>query len=241
MLTHRMLMASSGGEDTGPGPSRLIAGTMQAGFFGEVPASDLLNARDLTDALDLYGGNISNYNEPYLKFSYEGKIQFISKKNMRSNISWNHLSSADVVLGKTISIDGLTYKVRLMSGSAKNPSGSSGADLHGSEWNKLMLPIHEQSIDKSWEYPSNVEWNIPVWNHNYGSGRDGMYTDLDLNTLNGVDYPGSFSWVQESWAGNPNDYFIMRGGGNGVTYASSEIRNSTRVYAGWRPVLELIQ
>lgn len=222
-----------------PGSSTLIAGDENAGFYGEVPASELITGDDLASKIGLTSGSPQHSNEPWLKFAYDGKIQFVAKKTYRYGLSWNKIDSENAIYGdKKIEIDDQEYRLRLMRASSKDPSSNNGSDLHGGEWNKLMLPIHENSIDGDWEYPDNVESNVPSWKHDLGNGRDGLYTDEDLHTH--YDYgDGTYSWCQETRDSN-SSYRLYRGN-NGVSNSNSFFSSDAGSGRGWRPVLELVQ
>ena len=86
--------------------------------------------------------------------------------------------------GKRVTKNGQTYIVRLMKGALTDPCLYDKSDRGAKvQWNRLMLPIHEQAIDKSWDYPAYVEINVPIWTHSFGTGANGMYSDADLMTL----------------------------------------------------------
>ncbi len=221
-----------------PGSKFLIGGNMQAGFFGEVSASELISGVALASLVGISQGTSQNSTAGWLKFAWKGKILFVAKKAFRDSISWDHINSANAVYGgKTVEIDGLTYKIRLMKGALTDPSEYEDPDrgAHGSEWNRLMLPIHEQAIDESWDYPEYVENDIPVWSHNLGSGNQGMYTDEDL--LTHYDHgSGSRSWCQETRKDSAA-YRVYRGY-YGVSTSGSGTSSLTYGRSGWRPCLE---
>ena len=231
-----------------PGAKNLIAGTMQAGFFGEVSASELISGDALASLVGISQGTSQNSTAGWLKFAWQGKILFVAKKAFRNSISWDHINSANAVYGdKTVEIGGLTYKVRLLRGAniGFNPkvpikdqpdggNGYSGAICHGSEWNRLMLPIHQEAINKNWAYPDNVENDIPVWAHNLGTGTQGMYTDEDL--LTHYDFgSGSYSWCQE--VAESTAVRVHRGY-FGVSDSNSNTSSYLDSIFGWRPCLE---
>lgn len=213
-----------------PGSAVLIAGDTTAGYFGEIPMSELITGDALASKVGLSAGT-SQFSDTagWLKFAYKDKIQFVAKKPLRYNLSWGDINSANVVYGdKTLEIGGLTYKVRLMKGANKDPADAyNGSINHGSEWNKLMLSIHIQAKDKSWAYPGNVEHDVPYW------GTD--FTDEDL--LTHKDYGnGSYSWCQEV---TPSSNRLTRGG-YGVSYSLDSVSSGVVSRCGWRPVLELV-
>lgn len=228
-----------------PGSPFLIAGNMQEGFFGEVPSSELITGDALASLVGIYQGTSQHSTAGWLKFAWKGKILFIAKKPIRHSISWDAINTAKCVYGdsgdKTVEIGGLTYKVRLMRAleSSNDPktvaSAYNGTVNHYSEWNRLMCQIHEQAIDKSWDYPNNIENDIGILKHNLGSGRQGMYSDADLAVRSG---DGRCSWCQEM--GKSTTHRLHRGS-NGVSSSDEYVSSSTYSYYSWRPVLELVE
>lgn len=222
---------------TVPGSTKLIGGNSQAGFYGEVPSDKFITGDELASRVGLTAGTSQFSNEPWLKFSYEGKIEFVAKKPFRYFISKENLFEENLVYGdKLIEINGNKYKVRLIKGKVENRSNDywyshkweiKGKINHDSEWNKLMLPVHKNA-PYSWKFGDNVQ--SPTENWSIG------YTDKDLITHS--DYGnGSFSICQED--GEDSSYSLIRGG-FGVSYSSSVIVESDYANYGWRPVLELI-
>lgn len=187
------------GINVGPGPQDLIAGTPGAGFYGEVPVSELITGTALASAIGLTAGTAQHSNEPWLKFNLDGRTLFVAKKPYRHSISWNHISTANAVYGsRTIEINGETYKVRLLKGSATDPYvGGDGADLvgtHGSEWNRLFYPLIPNPVNKP-SYPISGEGLV------YGAWMD--YTETELVMVSAAGN-GNYSYCQEA-----------RGGGGG--------------------------
>jgi len=217
----------------GPGPTKLIGGNEEAGFYGEVPTSDFITGDELARMIGLTAGTSKFSNEPWLKFSYMGKTEFVAKKTFRFSISWNSINAVNAVFGnRTIKIGDNTYKIRLMKGKTEgkqNDSSSISGNINkGSEWNKLMLPIHKNA-PSSWKYPNNV--NSPTENWNVG------YTDNDLLTDKSAGY-GTSSWCQE-YGENTAEHLTR--GLYGVSFASRIASYyDGNGHGGWRPVLELV-
>lgn len=219
-------------KNTVPGPTKLIGGNLQAGFYGEVPAKNFITGDELAAKIGLTVGLSQFSDDAWLKFSYLGNIEFVAKKPFRFSISWNNINSVNAVFGnRTIDIGGKTYKIRLMKGKTEGKQNDSsscqGAINKGSEWNKLMLPIH-QNAPSNWKYKNNV--NSPTENWNVG------YTDDDL--LTGI-YIGNgiHSWCQEY--GDSSDERLQRGD-YGVSNSSSFHPFKISYGFVWRPVLELV-
>lgn len=175
---------------------------MEAGYFGPVTSEEFITGDALASEIILTAGESQNSTTDWLKFAYEGKILFVAKKPIRYNLSWDHISAANAVNGtKTVIIQDLTFKVRLFKGALTNPSLiSTDRGTKGSEWNRLMLPIHAQAADESWSYPDYVE-DIPNW----GIG----FTDADLLTHNSYG-SGSYTWCQEVYGEDPSSR-VLRG------------------------------
>ena len=222
------------GEDdqTGsPGPKIFIGGNYQAGFFGEVPTSQFITGDELARRIGLTTG-ISQYStEPWLKFSYLGKIEFIAKKPFRYDITWDNINAVNAVFGnRTININGKNYKVRLIKGKTEGKqndySSEQGDICKNSEWNRLMLPIHERA-PSDWWFKENV--NSPTENWNV------KYRDNDLVTHWGYG-EGATTLCQDRGL-SATDCFSR--GGAGISQAHARWPND-KSYHGWRPVLELI-
>ena len=233
MLADRVRMASGGGKDTGPGSKKLIAGDMNAGFFGVVPASELFTGAEISSECGITQGTLQFSDVGWLKFAIDGEIIFRSQKPYRHSISYNHINIKGCVHGETqVSKNGINYKVTLMKGALTDPSNYSASDrgAHGSEWNRLMLPIHVEAKNKDWAYPAYVESDVPYW------GID--FTDADLHTHNSHG-SGTYQWCQEVRGGNAS-FRVYRGGG-GVSSSDYGTPSFTGSVPGWSPVLRLVQ
>lgn len=215
-----------------PGPNMLAKGTMQEGYFGLVTASEMITGDALAVLVGITQGTSQFSTTNWLKFAYKGKVLFVAQKPVRYNLSWDSINSVGAVMGtKQVAIKSLNYKVRLLKGALTNPSENEATDrgAKGSEWNRLMLAVHEQVKNKNWAYPAYVEGDI----QDFGT----YFTDADLLT-NSSFGNGSYSWCQETTKSN-SSYRVIRGD-NGVSYSIWYTSSSVYAYYGWRPVLELI-
>lgn len=227
-----------------PGPKKLIGGNMEAGFFGEVPSSELISGENIFKMADLnymgrYGGTEyrSNSGDIWLKFIYNGAILFVYKKPIAHTLSWKELNSKGYILGqKTINIKDKTYKFRVLRGKndayKNNPRVNDGVALHGSEYNRLMLPLHEMATTRKWEKPNNVENDLPSFGTDY-ERRDLSYT-MDICQEYYPDYPESGVTSFVTRGVNGNVYGIEHSFLDSTKYDSN-------YYNCWRPVLELVQ
>ena len=226
-------LSLEGDMSTGAGSQELIAGDLERGFYGEVPASEIFTAEELSDLLGITQGNIQFNDTPWLKFAYKGKTLFRPKKAFRSHISWDHINSKGAVYGgKVVEHEaGYRFDVRLVRGISEKYEHANGGKWSevcpNSEWNHLMLPIHIQAKDASWAYPAYVEDDVPYW------GID--YTDMDLQLGSGN---GRAVWCQEHYNASSTDR--VNRGNIGVSIASNITSSSTSASRGWAPVLELL-
>jgi hypothetical protein len=139
-------------------------------------------------------------------------------------------TSNGVVQNKVISKSGINFKVMLMEGFENDPLASAAADRDaiGSEWNKIILPLHEKAKLQNWSYPAYAG-QTEYWGTNL--------SDFDLMTLYTLG-SGSYSWTKEV-----QDATSWRRGIRGYLGASGAFWNHSWVVSssfGWRPVLEVL-
>jgi len=149
--------------DTGPGPSKLLRGNWNEGYFGTVSQTELFAAQELCTALAFsptYVNNGSGW--VWYKFIIDGKILFIPDFPVGST-SWYNLYNAGLVYGvdgtgdvpsgfstslknqkKQVTKNNRTYWVRLPKGSAA-PTTELLTDLTAAdgrwangEWNRTL-------------------------------------------------------------------------------------------------------
>ena len=221
-----------------PGSTEFIGGDENAGFLGEVESNELFTGAELSQLCDIWAGMSMNDDVDWLKFMIDGKILFRPKKPFRTSITYPHLLTRGCVYGeKIVSKNNVSYKVRLMKGTLTDPPDYESFDRGAlaSEWNKLMLPIHENSIDNSWQFPQYVEESIQSWSHSFGSGVNGMYSDEDI----GYDIAGSVL-CQEIYPDPIDDIYgpWVVGRKNEIISFLEYDLSSGRL---WLPVLEVVE
>ena len=231
----------------GPGSQELIAGDMTAGFFGEVPTSELITGDDLATAIGLTAGTSQFSNEPWLKFALDNNIIYVAKKPYRHTVSWQHIYQAGAVYGTgdngynpsganrlqdaNINVDGFSLDVTLLRGTNTDPAiyTTAGYDMdytHTSEWNRLMYPIHS-GIHTNTSNPSSPSVPYAQW---------ATYSDSDLLVHNSFG-SGSYSWTQET-QNTDTSWRFLRGNG-GVTVVNRGTATGANSSIGWRPALRL--
>jgi len=221
-------------EDTSgsPGYNRLIADDTQAGYFGTVSASELWTGEELANEVGISQGSVQNNTTLWLKFIIDGRIIFRPMKPIRIGISWDAINTAGCVFGETtISKNGLDYKVRLMKSGLSDPVNTTANDkgTHGSEYNRLILPVHEKAQTNDWHSPQYVDSDLPNWNIGL--------SDEDLVTSDTFG-DGSYVWCQETLDSGA-DRRVVRGRYDAAHWTYDTVTTSM-ARNGWIPVLELI-
>lgn len=231
--------------NTVPGPTKLIGGNLQAGFYGEVPTSEFITGDELARMVGLTSGTSQYSNEPWLKFSYLGKIEFISKKTFRYNFPCDDLVNKHLVYGdRIIKINDNNYKIRLIKGKTEGKQNDTthnfGSIYHNSEWNRLILPIHKNAPDK-WESKYNVSSSTDMvsWNINYTSRDLNLLEEKDSLTYRPFLF-GYSTYCQELYESADGVFRTARGFGTDPSEATDMITVIGLDDGGWRPVLELI-
>ena len=228
MLADRVRMGvySGGCDDTSgsPGECNLIAGNMDAGYFGLVNASELWNSSELLSMFGFRSSAILFDNDGWFKFAHKGKVLFIRRRPIASfssgNVNIGTLRKKELIYGlNKIDKNGITYKVRLPTGLRRSPSsigGFTNQDAIGSEMSDLFKPL------------MNGEW--------------ANYTPANLRYEGANSSAGSFTVTQNY--GSIRQRFIYRWA---ESLNSSDDRvdemgelDSNYKY-GWRPVLEVVE
>lgn len=210
-----------------PGPKDLIAFYEGAGFYGETTVSELYSGLQLAAEIGLTHGTAQFSDEPWLKFVIDGRIIYKSKKSYRHSINWDAIDAVNAVFGdRTLTKDGIRYKIRLMSTSLhEDMYETSGVITHGSEYNRLIYPIHENASTGLWNYPDNVEDYVPDWGVHY--------KDVDINATTSH---GRSQWMQQQ--GSSPDHRVARGV-HGPSRSLQYYSNERQTIMGWSPVLEV--
>lgn len=215
----------------GPGPQNFIQGDKYQGFYGEVLQSELIDGQSLQDLVELTYGIPQNNNTEWLKFAIDEKIIYTTKKTIRYNLSWNNLNDLNLIDGsKIITINGFDYRIRLFRGQNSNPYDPTlpDKDQINSEWNRLILPIHENQPN-NFRYPQFVDPDLISWNINY--------TDEDL--LLSQEYGNGFQTLTQEESLVDSNKVMIRGY-YGPESVSDANKTDITISIGWRPVLELV-
>jgi hypothetical protein len=223
-----------------PGAGSPIAGDTTLGYYGTATGTALITGDALATAVGLSAGVSVNSDTPWFKFASNGKILFIPKLPIRSNISWPQLYAAGLVYGlnsgigpfplptdatvqqtKRVTINGNVYKVRLMTGGNADPYPS--GEFNVSNPANALNSEYTQLVQRCWALdPNGAPWDNLSMEE---MGIDGVH----------------IMWCQES---HPNGPFsrVHRGisgpAGFGTTDGNyTDVGGYTFM---WRPVLELV-
>jgi uncharacterized repeat protein (TIGR02543 family) len=142
---------------TGPIPGTLLNIPVGGGytFLGEITTAQLFGSGQTI--LDHFNPTGTNFNTTtnYLKFeNTDGTVLFVAKTPVKHTISWDAINGGNATqnagnvnsgvygaMQKTI--NGETYKIRLLTGGNANPASSAGR-----EWNHLLVALntHNSSV-----------------------------------------------------------------------------------------------
>ena len=242
----------------GPGPQELVAGDMNAGYFGEVPASELYSGDRLAFELAVTEGVLQNSDAGWLKFARDGKVLFIAKQTFMHSVTWDHLYARGIVYGTdddgkaprgtpvnqrtVVEHGGNKFVVRLMTGAVADPFPESDSlfftdDMYqmdiggGSEWNDLMYRVCT-------DVPSDPSVDGMAADRHGGPQIGDNWASFPASSLNIGSGNGRNTWCQEQ-SDSSSTLRVNRGVG-GVAGFGRSGAYGTFSYLGWRPVLELI-
>ncbi|MFM1655522.1 hypothetical protein ACI7RC_26010 [Brevibacillus sp. B_LB10_24] len=153
---------------------------------GDIPsfsAGQTIEIRD-TDANDAYKIQWREVNDGSKKL-------LISDRVLLAYVSWDDLNAQGLVTGKTITIDGQQYKLRLLTGGSNYRSGTdvySGGSPTTNEWDRII--VNEGGFSG---LPSPV-----------ASDLDSTQNSTDFNSAHNQywNWFYMYSWAQEVYTGN---------------------------------------
>lgn len=106
-------------------------------FHGEQPASTTLDGDTLAQTVGLLTGTSINNDTGWLHFDVEGNDLYVAKKPLRHSVSWDHLNILGLVYGGEVyEHNGLLFRVRLLTGSDKDPG-----TVAGGEWENVLRRV----------------------------------------------------------------------------------------------------
>jgi hypothetical protein len=164
-----------------------------------------------------------------INWVYVGNNKYISDRNILCGAPWNTLNTNGFVADSTVTIDGVSCRVSLISGGVKDRSSGTTGYAGGT--------------------PTTNEWDQYIQNEAGISGVPvASSTDKDSSTVV-ADYNGAnnqfwnwyfeYSWCKETY--EPNSAYRVVRGCNAVSYLNAYYTSSTAAATiGFRPVLEVL-
>lgn len=139
-------------QSRGPGSNILKFGDRGLGFYDTIPADSLINAAGLIALSGISGMTASTFTS-WLKYARNGKVLYVPNSTVANKISWDQLNTAGLVDGtKTVTIQGSTFKVRMMTGCPDDVDVDSlvatgDMDVLGGlcEFNDLVYPLVDRT------------------------------------------------------------------------------------------------
>lgn len=202
-----------------PGSNELKIGTMEAGYFGAVPASEMgtfvggpengkiVSASSLASQAGVTEGTAINETVIFHKFASEREIIFVAEKPIRHSTSWQKLAEADCVFGrKVIQIGEAKYRMTLLGGLSHELSARD--DTVDSEWDRLW-PL-TNLLPTQLGLGGNGQWSwCKETTNNSSSGNIGLYRSLrGGSSVAGVDYDDA-SYVTNAYGWRPALRFTL--------------------------------
>ena len=228
--------------------TELKAGHLSLGYYGIVPATEFIDGETLAQKIGLCAGTVIHHDEDWIQYVIDRRVCLVAKRPLRYGISWNAIDEVGAVFGEQqVSIQGQTFKVRLMRGSRTNPMtfkiGDNPDTTWGSEWNRVMYRLCEEDrvyLGEGLNHASNagsvgvdeIGDEAPpekeIWEH---------FKQTDLGVSNQPQW-GMCSWCQEACSVlDVPKVRLLRGRYNGM-FAREPSWDG--VVTGWRPVLERV-
>lgn len=249
---------------SGPGPQQLLAGDLDAGYYGIVAASDFITWDTFVTWSGITISNVNPYpSQEWLKFAFKGKTLFTPKQPIGTTL-WSTLYSAGLVYGldsigpreyntlagvnqlRTITVANSQFKVRLPT--ALPPGFDLTKDFVNANSAVVIAGTNGNASNDSYDTNfdlSGSEWNdlfYKIFSWTPASQRGENWIALDtlvayngLTSYNGLGGDGLF---QEFITGNR---FVSRGTKNTYSYhpgKTSTLAHNAPYY--WRPILEMI-
>lgn len=162
----------------------------------------------------------------WIKIQDGAKTLLVCDRNILANVSWDDLNSQGYITGKTITIDGQTYKCRLLTGGSNYRSGSDNysGGTTPNEWDRFIT--NEDGISG---LPSPNSGDLD--SSSVASDFTGTH-----NTLWHWDY--MYSWAQETYTQNAACRSFRGFSSARCWYSNPSSDRYTCI--GWRPALEVL-
>ncbi|WP_073025841.1 hypothetical protein [Lutispora thermophila] len=156
------------------------------------------------------------------------KTLLICDRVILVNVSWDDLNGDNRIFGKTITIDGAEYKLRVLTGGNNYRSGSdsySGGSPATNEWDRF---ITREEVITGLPAPTSADLDSNLVTADYTSTHGDFWH-----------WAGVYSWCQETCTGNTANRAIRGYNSARYWYCSTASSRGGGDF-GWRPVLEVL-
>lgn len=197
---------------------------------GQSTAGDIADFNTLTTMSSWVIGNTPAAEANQLKWHKikDGdKTLLICDRVILVNVSWNDLNSDNRIFGKTITIDGAEYKLRVLTGGNNYRSGSdyySGGSPATNEWDRF---ITREEVITGLPAPTSADLDSNLMTADYTSTHGDFWH-----------WAGVYSWCQETYSGDST--LRAHRGFYSARYWNYTTASNRGGYVGWRPVLEIL-
>ncbi len=250
---------------SGPGSQTLLAGDLDAGYYGIVQASEFVTWDGLISALGVtLNTKTTQTSQPWLKFAHKGKTLYMPREPI-GTISWNSLYLAGLVYGvdgvgpreyntqtatnqlRTITVANSQFKVRLPTGLPPGFDLTKDFSTNtGNSSNVLAMATGGWTAD-SYDTVHDLtgsEWNdllMKLLSWTPASQKGENFAALDgVLAWGGSSYTGFMDAGQLHQECLPGPTTPGRGNYSGSWHPGRMIQTSVSTARYWRPVLELI-
>lgn len=239
-----------------PGPNMLMYGDMEAGFFGTVPSSEMMDKATLALELGVTRGSARNPDSDWFKFASGGKIIFRTMKGIRYQMQETYQNALrnNWQSKEQIQFNGINYQHRFMRGLADegitidaredNKTKQFQEVFNDSEWMRLIPPLSKEAKNNSWTRTAQNEFLVPngteFWPHDGVNGYS--YTDWDIETMykEMLDY-GEAKFIGKRGGEAVNQGYLAAMAPKNILYIQADGPINMYSGHGWWPVLEVIQ
>lgn len=236
MLENLLAIQPSGSQYryTGPGPEKLVAGTMALGYFGICSASEInVNTADFT----AIAGTIVNSTCDYLKFARDDKILYIAMAAYKNQVKWYDVYTSGYAFGS----DNFGWNHTYTSGVNQNRRITRTDNRGAINVFKPRLPygignLNPSGIPLYARFNEIHEFFLRVTNGEWDSlTLDRIQMSVAFNQKGGW----AMTLASNTMSGNVHGY-SSHGGNDSVMSSSGGFKEYTYGPIGFRPVLELI-
>ena len=164
---------------------------------------------------------------------------YIADRCLIANCSWDHINGSNYMTGRWVTIDGVDYWCRCLTGGTADRAGGSDGYYAGgkldNEWDRYVMNGHgitgvTPPYFEGAPEPANGEWNVTA-------------SLAENNTIRKATHNQTWNWIaMYSWTNDVTLHDNTRRANRGHTSArlwAHGLSSSVYVSLGWRPCLEL--